>query len=281
MNATVVGPPPGRRFHRSTASRPPAPGRIYDSAGNLLATGSDDPSQGGPDSEFFSIVVPEDGVYYVAVGGGLPTDPFDETTGTNTDITSLYEAMYIVDADESFVGVGLADWTANGRRKTAQTRPTQFGKKGPLARFTELLDQRKSDANTEAEAAAAENTEEEPLDVDYYLVDLRKGDAIASGFDASRQVGILDPDRVQRSGASFNPSFIYPLESPLSTFLERWDLDPSDEDAVIDATIDAAIETLDHDLRVLDGRNGDRDATNRGTEFDVLVLNSRARAVDR
>jgi hypothetical protein len=324
---------------------------IYDSAGNLLATGSDDPSQGGPDSEFFSIVIPEDGVYFVAVGGAMPTDPFDETTGTNTDITSLYEAMYIVDADESFFGAGLADWTANGGRKAAQTRPTQLGKKGPLARFAERLDQRKADADAEAEAAAAENSEEEPLDFDYYLVDLRRGDAIAGGFDASRQVGILDPDGVQRSGAPFNPSFIYPLESPLrhdrrsgfdhvatvdgtyavfvgdglgeyqgemrvirsgladerntaqqiifldfdgaivpgdiwgtgidadlsplSTFLERWDLDASDEDAVIDATIDAVIETLDHDLRVLDGRNGDRDATNRGTEFDVLILNSR------
>ncbi len=160
-------------------------------------------------------MIPEDGVYYVAVGGGMPTDPFDETTGTNTDITSLYEAMFIVDADESFLGVGLADWTANGGRKTAQTTPTQLGKKGPLARFAELLDQRKADANAGAEAAAAANAEEEPLDFDYYLVDLRKGDAIAGGFDASRQVGILDPDGVQRSGASFNPSFIYPLESPL------------------------------------------------------------------
>ncbi len=205
-------------------------------------------------------------------------------------------------------------------------------------------------ANAEAEEAAAAD-DEEPVDTDFYLVKLRKGDAIAGGFDNARSVGIIDPSGVLRHGSPFNPSFIYPLDSPLrhdrrsgfdhvatvdgvhavfvtdgiaeyqgelrvvrsglapersraqqiifldfdgamvsgdtwgtgqdanlsplSSFLDRWGLSPSDEDAVIDATIDAVIETVDHDLRVLDGRNGNRDATNRGTQFDVEILNSR------
>lgn len=63
--------------------------------------------------------------------------------------------------------------------------------------------------------------------------------------------------------------------SPLSTVLERWDLTADDEDAVIDAAIDTVVNALDTDLRVRDGRNGDRDRTGVGREFDVTVLNSR------
>ncbi|MDH3302949.1 MAG: hypothetical protein OES24_20810 [Acidimicrobiia bacterium] len=324
---------------------------FYNAEGNLLASGQDDPTQCGPDSEFFSIITPAEGVYHVAVGGAMPTDPNDPTTGTNTDIGSDYAAMYIVDANQEFFGGGFTDWAA-ARNGDIASMSKRFRARGPLAELRSAIDARKAAANAEAEeAAAAEATDEEPVDTDFYLVHLRKGDAIAGGFDNARSTGIIDPDGVLRSASPFNPSFIYPLDSPLrhdrrtgfdhvatvdgvhavfvtdgiaeyegelrvvrsglapqrnrgqqiifldfdgatvsgdtwgtgvdanlsplSAFLAGWGLGPADEDDVIDATIDAVIETLDHDLRVLDGRNGDRDATNRGTEFDVEVLNSR------
>ncbi len=312
---------------------------IYNESGELLATGQDDPAQSGPESDFFSIVIPEDGVYYVAVGGAAPDNPFDETSGTNTDIVSGYSLMFIVDADEEFFGGGaMSDWS---------TRSTERPSVEP--RFAGLLSQAKQEAMAEAEALASD--EEPVVDADYFVVHLNKGDAIAGGFDGAREIGILDPAGVQRSGSQFNPSFIYPASSPLrhdrfngfdhvatvdgphavfvsdgvgeyegelrvvrsglagdrsrdqqvifldfdgatlpgdtfgtgfdaemsplSAFLERWDLTAADEDAVIDATIDAVVETLDTDLRVRDGRNGDRDADGKGTQFDVEILNSR------
>ena len=329
---------------------------IYDADGNLLDSGQDDPTQCGPESEFFSIVTPTEGIYYVAVGGGLPTDPNDPTTGTNTDILSAYEGMFIVDADQEFFeggGEGLSDWAAREPGDIA-SMSERFRSPGPLAELRSAIDARKATANADGEEAAEDdgNGDEEAVDIDFYLVNLRKGDAISGGFDNARSSGIIDPAGVLRmQSGPFNPSFIYPLDSPLrhdrrngfdhvatvdglhavyvtdgiaeyegelrvirsglasersrnqqiifldfdgatisgdtwgtgfdanlsplSAFLADWGLSPADEDEVIDTTIDAVIETLDHDLRVLDGRNGDRDATNRGTQFDVEILNSR------
>ncbi len=327
---------------------------IYDGDGNLLDSGQDDPTQCGPESEFFSITTPAEGIYHVAVGGALPTDPFDPTTGTNTDILSDYATMYIVDANQEFFGGGFSDWSARQPGDIA-SMSERFRARGPLAELRGAIDARKAQANAAAEDATdedtAEDTAEEAVDTDYYLVHLRKGDAIAGGFDNARSVGIFDPEGVLRSSSPFNPSFIYPLDSPLrhdrrngfdhvatvdgvhavfvtdgiaayegelrvvrsglapdrdrdqqiifldfdgatvsgdtwgtgvdadlsplSDFLADWGLGPADEDAVIDATIDAVVETLDHDLRVRDGRNGDRDATRRGTQFDLEILNSR------
>ncbi len=318
---------------------------IYDESGVLLASGEDDPAQAGPQSEFFSITVPADGTYYVALGGAMPIDPFDPASGTNTDITSDY-FMFVVDTTEEFLGTGVTQWGAGTEAGSVSTGRKALSD-GPLNALSDKLEARRLTAKAEAEATV----EEEVVDVDFFLVDLDKGDAISGGFDNARTIGILDPAGVQRSGAIFNPSFIYPLESPLrhdrrngldhvatvdglhavfvtdgiaeyegelrviragladersraqqiifldfdggfvsgdvwgtgvdadlsplTDFLDRWGLTADDEDAIIDATIDAVVETLDDDLRVLDGRNGDRDRSLEPTEFDVEILNSR------
>ncbi len=330
---------------------------IYNEAGELIASGQDDPAQSGPQSDFFSVTVPEAGSYYVAVGGGLPGDPFDETSGTNADIVSGYSLMFVVDTTAEFIGgAGLTGWGSPrsslfDRPERAQTtvQRSDFGNGEPM--FANKLEEAKQEAIEEAEAAEEAQEEEPVVDTDFFLVHLNRGDVIAGGFDGARTTGIIDPDGVQRSGAQFNPSFIYPESSPLrhdrfngldhvatvtgqhavfvsdgvaeyegelrvvrsglagdktrdqqiifldfdgatlpgdvfgtgfdadmsplSDFLGRWDLTAEDEDAVIDATIDAVVETLDTDLRVLDGRNGDRDQTGKGTQFDVEILNSR------
>ncbi len=324
---------------------------IYDEAGELIGSGQDDPTEVGPDSNFFSVIIPAEGTYYIAFAGGLPEDPTDPSTGTNTDIISGY-VSFVVDTTEEFIGGGAAQWGLSDSSVAAQADAARAvakesasidrGQSPQAALFAKLA---------EAKSAAIVAAEEPVVDIDYFLVDLRKGDAIAGGFDASRVTGILDPAGVQRSGGRFNPSFIYPASSPLahsrrtgfdhvatvdgvhavfvsqgigayegelrvvrsglattssddqqiifldfdgalvpgdvfgtgvdaqlsplSDFMAGWDLAPSDEDAVIDATIDAVIETLDTDLRVLDGRNGDRDASGIPGEFDVEILNSR------
>ncbi len=61
--------------------------------------------------------------------------------------------------------------------------------------------------------------------------------------------------------------------SPLSSFLSKWGLQATDEDAVIDAIIAAVAEKLD-DLR-LAGLNGDRDSDSTAGHFDYELRNSR------
>jgi hypothetical protein len=65
--------------------------------------------------------------------------------------------------------------------------------------------------------------------------------------------------------------------SPLSSFLSRWGLSGSDEDAVIDAIIAAVEESLANDMRAL-ANNGDYAASGVDGEFDIRVLNSRDHA---
>ncbi len=301
---------------------------IYNSAGELVASGQDDPTVSGPFTDPFSILTPAADVYYVAIGGGLPEDPTDPTTGTNTDIVASYTNTFIVDADKDAFGGGALDW--------AQTPTT-----------AEAAIEARAEAFIQANAIAADD----PIDIDFFLVELEKGDAIAGGFNDSRETGIFDPAGVLRASSTSNRSFSYPEASPLrhirsngfdhvatesgtyavyvnegigayegelrvirpglsstdgtdlqiifldfdggtisgdvfgtgfdanlsplSDFMAGWDLGPGDIDAVIDATIDAVVESLDEDLRVLDGRNGDRDSSGTPGEFDMEILNSR------
>ncbi len=104
--------------------------------------------------------------------------------------------------------------------------------------------------------------------------------------------GLADDDTqgVQRiyvdfDGASVSPSIFDPFVvgepapevplTPMADFLPAWGLDPTDEDALIDGVIDVMIENLDTDLRIRDGRNGNRDLTRIGGSFDIEILNSR------
>ena len=291
---------------------------IYDSAGTLVASAPD--AGGAGQVEFLVFEVVEAGEYFgvIAGAGDLPSDPFDPASGAGVTETGTYEV---------FVGV-----------------------------LPSLAPEAAEAALDEAAAEAREAVENAPVDVDVFLVRLRVGDAISGGFDAAQVAGIIDPAGVGRHVSPFNPSFIYPADSPLrherrvgfdhvatvsgthavfvtegngpyegelriaragladqrsaaqqtifldfdgaavspsifgppsptpippqdlsplASFLPDWGLTADDEDAVIDATIDAVIENLDTDLRILDGRNGDRDATGNRREFDIEILNSR------
>lgn len=65
--------------------------------------------------------------------------------------------------------------------------------------------------------------------------------------------------------------------SPLAEYLERWGLEASDEDAVIDGIIAAVTKSLSTDIRTL-GSNGDFAATGTAGQFDIEILNSRDHA---
>ncbi len=331
---------------------------IYDDAGTLLESGQDSPDPN--DRNFFEFTVPATGTYHVVVSGGLPSDPFDSTSGTNTDLVGDYD-VFLVDITrellDEIIGPDGGNWrTREIQNAIAEAAASSDGTQREAV--AALLDARRAEEGGDGDGDGDDPGEpEEPVvDTDVFLVDLKAGDVISGGFDSARVTGILDPVGVGRMASSINPSFIYPADSfvrhdrrigfdhvvadtgthaifvsegvgpyegelriarsgladvpgddqqiifldfdgaavspgifgppggdpvpeedlsPLSAFLAAWGLDPSDEDDVIDATIDATIENLDTDLRVLDGRNGDRDASGKPTEFDIEILNSR------
>lgn len=62
--------------------------------------------------------------------------------------------------------------------------------------------------------------------------------------------------------------------SPLADFLTAWGLEAADEDAVIDAIMASVEENLSQTIRE-EGFNGDRDAGDGPNAFDIELLNSR------
>ncbi|MEZ6045370.1 MAG: hypothetical protein R3C11_07255 [Planctomycetaceae bacterium] len=61
---------------------------------------------------------------------------------------------------------------------------------------------------------------------------------------------------------------------PLTTFLGRWGLTATDEDAVIDAIIAEVTRSISTEIRA-SGNNGDFDTTGVNGDFDIVILNSR------
>ncbi len=323
---------------------------IYDEAGDLVLSGQD--SDGGEAVPgFVQLTVPATGVYHVAITGGLPTDPFDSTTGTDTAVVGPYGLALVDTTQEVIDGIVGPNWGVR-RIDPASLVAARDGQRAETraAALAALEDRRDEIAEAMADA-------EPVIDVDVYLVDLEKGDAISGGFDSARVAGIIDPGGTLVMQSGFNPSFIYPADSPLrhdrrvgfdhvvtrkgrhavfvtegdgpyegqlqvvkagradepgqaqqiifvdfdgaevspdlffgppppvptpaqplsplADFLPAWGLEPADEDAVIDAVLDAMVENLDTDLRIVDGRNGNRDRQGRGTQFDIEILNSR------
>lgn len=85
-------------------------------------------------------------------------------------------------------------------------------------------------------------------------------------------------------GAAIDPAIFFGADSgtqstlsPLVDFLPEWGLNPSDEDAVIDAILASVEESLSADVRAI-GNNGDRDAGGARNSFDIEILNSRDHA---
>ncbi len=319
---------------------------VYDNQGTLLASGNDSPAVNNTD--YFSVKIPATGSYYVALSGALPADPFDSESGADTEIVSPYSA-YFVDLTPE-----LLEEITNSIDEEPGDIEEENIPEAPEWKATSIS---REDRQEERKEEIADDLEEIPeLDVDFYKVYLRKGDAISGGFDSAREVGIVGPDETLLMSSPFNPSFIYPPESPLrhnrrvgmdhvaserglyyvyvtdgngpyegelrvtrsgladeysdaqqvifvdfdgasvdpsiydpfasspaeevalsplADFIEKWGLDASDEDAIIDGVLDILHENLDEDLRIKDGRNGNRDETGLPTRFDVEILNSR------
>jgi hypothetical protein len=92
----------------------------------------------------------------------------------------------------------------------------------------------------------------------------------------AHQILFLDFDgaRVNYSDFGFPGLPMKATLSPMSSFLEGWNLSASDKNAVIDGVIARLEQLLSHEIRQ-NGLNGDYDATQRPGDFDIEIRNSR------
>lgn len=295
---------------------------IYNSSGDLLATGDDPGGADGPET-LVQVVAPATDEYYFALSGvgNVLSSPFDPSSGSGSDSTGSYQ-MFIGNLDEPVIPGGqyrLSHWSNRMDEPIVEKEPPA----------------------------------DEVPDADFYLVDLEAGDVITAAFEPFGIVEIYNPDGSLVIGSSQSASFIYPDNSPLRhlgtlgadhvaktsgtyavgisqsagpyegefrvarpgresgtsddvqiiyldfdggsvspslfdpfapaaelplspmiDFFGRWDLDPSNEDAVIDAAMTEVIQELGNHLRE-QGSYGDRDVSGIPGELDIEIRNSR------
>ncbi|MBV7330326.1 cadherin-like domain-containing protein [Chloroflexi bacterium TSY] len=273
---------------------------IYASNGVLLAYNDDDLSGGTYDS-YIEFNVPEDGLYYVAVGGfiqvpvspdSFPLNPFDSSSGPGVGSEGTY-ALIVglnVPMDFDYFSFDLQAGDILGINGLESVR------------MIKLLDAAGNSLITSSKDTAGAYPETSPLpaggNTSLAYVASRDGRFIISAEKGAGQYKIevnvyrpllsqQDGEAIQTifldfDGATINPSiFSGPDEertlSPFRTFLPRWGLTAADENAVLDAILKVVHENLAHDVSgsTGKGRNGDFLITGIPGEFAIQILNSR------
>nr|MCH9653497.1 hypothetical protein [Planctomycetota bacterium] len=286
---------------------------LYSDTGLLIASGDDG---GNFLDSFLNISVPLSGDYYVMVGGysadafdiGLPTDPFDETSGTGVGSNSSSEGAYnltiglnATDIDYYSVDLEAGDILGANVFGAGQTLSI-FNPSGTLmfesSRFLDDLYPGTSplpgDGNASASIVAP--------DAGQYFVAVTGGlgtyDLQMRAFRPVLETELIDSNAVQTlyidfDGATVDPSTFdnfLPSSSanlsPLSAFLSNWGLTAADEDAVIDAILTTVVENfadigaLGNNGQFFDPSTGDifgnpGDIIGNPGDYGIQILNSR------
>ncbi len=127
---------------------------LYDSTGALIASVADN----GAGEDYLEVETPADGFYFAVVGPGLPSDPFDSSSGSGQTDFSEYSVAVgaFVDAGPGFEYSGYRDWSA--RLDGEEEPPPTEGEEPP----------------TEGEEPPPEEGPP-PFDTDFYLIDMEAG----------------------------------------------------------------------------------------------------------
>lgn len=272
---------------------------VWDSTGKLVAWNDDDPFHSivfTVDEDqllyreldsFVAYEVPADGTYYVSVGSfgsPYPLDPFDVSSGVGPATTGPYElALRVQPHDPDVFGLDLkagdivgADLTLfNGNLELLDPSGTRIvGSHVNLG----AIYPGSSPLPFGEDIALAYVIPEAGR---YYLrcSSFGQGDYMAN-LSVHRPVLESDdnPEPRQRLFIDFNgvenfDTTIFGGEETDATIgglddgvLARWELEPEDRDAVIDAILDVVVETLRTDLQYPGGKN---------PLYDIEILNSR------
>jgi len=256
---------------------------IWDSAGNLLAFNDDDASGIGPSVDsFLYFVAPADGTYYISVGSfgsEIPQDPFDSSSGLGFFFEGFYDLTLGLDAyDTDYFTVALNTGdvlNVNGLGAISQV--SLFDPAG-VERITSSFDLTPFLAEG-APFSAGDNPSlvyviDQPGTYSVrvtgsrggvYLTELRTArPPLESAEPGTKQILFIDFDGEVIDTAIFG-GFGRRLLSPLRAFLGNWELQPSDEDAVIDAMLQVVEENLQTDI-LANGNN---------PQFAIEIRNSR------
>lgn len=252
---------------------------------------NDDGSADSFDS-YLVFTVPQDGTYYVSVGGWgafVPEDPTDpESPSVTGDLGSegVYDirlSLVVLDtdfysfdarpgdivgatADLGAVRVELYDGSGHMLIGSSQNVTFIHPWVSPLLGFGNAAASYViEEAGTYAVAIKAHAP---------YELTLRAFRPAKELTGRATQTLFVDFDGADLDPAVFGGPPGSVGISPLASFLEDWALEPGDEDAVIDAILAATEENLSSDLRE-SGNNGDRDAGDGPGSFDIEILNSR------
>jgi hypothetical protein len=265
---------------------------LWTSSGELIELNDD---SGGTRDSYLEVTAPATDTYFASVTGccDIPSDPFDPTSGQGRASTGRYEIDFRIggsgglgDTDVFLVDLDPGDIVV----AAAAGAPAQL----------ELIDPRGRKVMGSAQNLSFAYPATSPLrhagaiGMDHVVGDEGRHAIIVSGRAGGRyrlELQVLRPgptsarnDRNQVLFLDFDGAVLDTRRlggddpavtvSPLSRWLGRWGLEPSAENAVIDATIASFRENLDRDLSER-GPNGDRGISGRGGEFDIVVLNSR------
>lgn len=258
---------------------------IWDSAGQLLEF-NEDISGANFDSRL-TFTAPDDGTYYISVGGWktggpsavLPGDPFDSGSGTGAASEGLYTIEIGLNGiDIDCYGLNLepgdmfgADLQGAGTRVELflADGELQMGSTGSAAGFYPAANPLPG-GNVTIDFVTFESEQHGVCvqgNVGNYSLELGVFRQILEDSD-DKQILFIDFDGADIdtsifSGGGGGPSTL----SPLSDFLANWGFAPSDEDVLIDAIIASVEESITADL-----------SQQSNPSFDVEIRNSRDHA---
>lgn len=254
---------------------------VWDSNGVVIAMNNNDSDS---IDSVLSVVVPEDGTYYVSVGGAgsnTPSDPFDSSSGPGAGSEGAYTLLLEVpQTDADYYRLTLRGGDVIGGTVDAPKSDIQV-----ISATNRLLVSSNGDGSSVYPAASplpggagptmscvipqtgtyflkldGHNPDGYTCDVSVHRPPLESAGASA------RQILFLDFDGATVDTTPMGGPGVRSL-SPLSNFLAAWGLNAGDEDAVIDAVLNVFEENISTDLE--SGNN---------PFFDVEIRNSRDHA---
>lgn len=267
---------------------------VFDAMGNFIDF-NDNFGNSSSDSAI-NLQVPFDSEYFVLVTSccALPLDPFDPASGDSPNEPGDYALELGVDAggvasDVDFYAIDLDAGDV-----------ISAGSAGAVAEMTVLSPDFETGMTTNFSSAIGFPFESSIrhqglVGVDHvaatsgthflavasssggdYQVEIRVREPGLSRFNGTQtQILFLDFDGATVDTRLFGGPFGDNAKiTGLEDFMFRWGLTPDDTDAVIDLVVAVTEENLSDDLK-RHGLNGDRDASGRGGQHDLVVLNSR------
>ncbi|MFK7778121.1 MAG: hypothetical protein QM501_08375, partial [Gimesia sp.] len=272
---------------------------VYSDTGLLLATDDDG---GNFLNSFLDFTAPLSGDYFVMIGGysadspiGLPTDPFDETSGTGVGSNSNSEGAYSLtiglnatDIDYYSFDLEAGDILGANVFGAGQTLSIYSPTGTLMFESSRFLDDIYPDDSPLPGDGNASGSIVAPVAGQYFIAvtgDIGLYDLELRSYRPVLETQLIDSAAIQTlyidfDGATVDPSIFNELLfsrdatlSPLSDFLSNWGLTAADEDAVIDAIMASVTENF-ADIGIL-GNNGDFATSNTPGDYGIRILNSR------